>query len=400
MKLAYILHLAKWYPNREDDLEGIFIQRHVECIRTATMSVVLYLKASSTVPRNALYETQIRELPSMVEWTVYYQKYPTGFSILDKCIKAWLYFYLSVKTIHAIIRKYGKPNGILVHVLLRTGLVAFWYRTFYKIPFTIVEHHTLYLVERFSRINKLKNILRKFIVRKAQGVITVSHQLANAMKKHGLINPNYLTIYNAVDTQLFFPVERSSHPEINFLHVSEFNNAHKNITGLLQAFANASAEHPNIRLHLVGYGADMELIRNTIKRLSLEAVVQISTKLLGKELAKAYQEADVFVLFSNKENMPCVLAESLCCGTPFLSTDVGGIAEISSPSNSILVEKGNEKALAYAISTCCNELSRFERKSIADQAKAVFSNEAVSIRWKFILNELFTSKNSFNAPKP
>ena len=39
------------------------------------------------------------------------------------------------------------------------------------------------------------------------------------------------------------------------------------------------------------------------------------------------QSASVFVLFSNYENLPCVILEAFSCGIPVISANVGGIAE-------------------------------------------------------------------------
>jgi glycosyltransferase involved in cell wall biosynthesis len=47
--------------------------------------------------------------------------------------------------------------------------------------------------------------------------------------------------------------------------------------------------------------------------------------------------------------MPNVLCESLACGTPFISTDVGGVAELAAGHPDWLVEPGNADALATAI---------------------------------------------------
>ena len=67
------------------------------------------------------------------------------------------------------------------------------------------------------------------------------------------------------------------------------------------------------------------------------------------ELADWYRAADLTVLSSHSEGIPNVLLESLCCGTPFVATRVGGVAEIADERLHTLVPAGNPAALASGI---------------------------------------------------
>jgi glycosyltransferase involved in cell wall biosynthesis len=75
--------------------------------------------------------------------------------------------------------------------------------------------------------------------------------------------------------------------------------------------------------------------------------------------------------------MPCVIAESLCCGTPVISTNVGGIAEILNDTNGILVDKGNQDQLMEAILKILRNEKLFNRKQIAEDAIQLFSEESI-----------------------
>ena len=67
------------------------------------------------------------------------------------------------------------------------------------------------------------------------------------------------------------------------------------------------------------------------------------------EISEAMKDADAFVLFSNIENLPLVLIESLSTGTPIITTNVGGISEYFPHDFGDLIVKQNETQLLEKI---------------------------------------------------
>ena len=64
-----------------------------------------------------------------------------------------------------------------------------------------------------------------------------------------------------------------------------------------------------------------------------------------------YSAADVVALGSSREGWPNVVLEAMACGTPVISSDVGGVREIISEASvgEIILER-SERALAAALS--------------------------------------------------
>ncbi|MBK9108031.1 MAG: glycosyltransferase [Saprospiraceae bacterium] len=377
MKCPYLLHLPKWYPNKTDTLEGIFVRRHIDCTDYACKSVILYIRAAEIKNKAFLYESEKINTSNSIEYKVYYKKQITGIQALDKVLKFIVYYLLSLRWLITIYKEHGKPSLVMVHVLLRQGFTAWMLKVFFNIPYLIIEHSTFYLQNYFTPIENIKNKLRKFVLIHSNGLMAVSNNLLFAMSKIGLSNPNSLQVYNSVNTQIFYPKKRLKDQNYNVLHVSEFNDAHKNVLGILRAFQNMLSAYPNIHLHLVGYGRDTNVILQHIQKNGLQNNIHYKGQLEGETLANEYRNADVFVLFSNKENMPCVIAESLCCGTPVIATRVGGIPEIINSSNGVLIDVGDEKALTKAITQCFNSEHIFDRDVIAINALQLFSENSV-----------------------
>jgi glycosyltransferase involved in cell wall biosynthesis len=229
------------------------------------------------------------------------------------------------------------------------------------------------------------------VVKKADAIITVSQDLENGMKNLSLNNRHYYRVFNSVNTNVFHLRNKEAQSFFNLLHVSEFKNEHKNIKGLLHAIKILSTEISDIRLHLVGYGNDLENILSYIEQLELNNLVIYHGKLHEQELSHLYNLADVFVLFSNKENMPCVIAESLSSGTPVISTDVGGINEVINESNGILIPVGNEEQLVVAIKKMMSEYPNYDHNKIAKASEILFSEQAVGLEQFSIYKQVLAS---------
>ena len=60
-------------------------------------------------------------------------------------------------------------------------------------------------------------------------------------------------------------------------------------------------------------------------------------------------KSNLFILFSNYENLPCVILEAFACGVPVISTNVGGISEYFPENFGFLINPKDEVALENSI---------------------------------------------------
>jgi glycosyltransferase involved in cell wall biosynthesis len=94
---------------------------------------------------------------------------------------------------------------------------------------------------------------------------------------------------------------------------------------LLRAFCLATAQREDIALVFVGQGRlHGELIRE-VERLRLRERVRILPPMIRSELAGVYHGVDVVACSSGFEAGPRIVFESLACGTPIVSFDVGQV---------------------------------------------------------------------------
>ena len=105
------------------------------------------------------------------------------------------------------------------------------------------------------------------------------------------------------------------------------------------------------------------------------------------ELAALYSSADVLVNPTREDNFPTVNIEALACGTPVVTFNTGGSAEMIDESCGISVEQDDFNSLVSAIREVCenNAINRdncIRRSKLFDQNKKF--KEYIEL-YKFIL---------------
>ncbi|MBK6993268.1 MAG: glycosyltransferase [Chitinophagaceae bacterium] len=166
----------------------------------------------------------------------------------------------------------------------------------------------------------------------------------------------------------------------------------KNAEGILRSFKNFIQQNINAELIMVGDIGPQ--IRDYAQTLSFPAG---AIKFLGEipytQVAAEMQKADCLLLFSNIENSPCVIGEALCCGLPVITTNVGGIPELTSESNSLLIESKDEDALTQAMHEMVGGINNYNRKKIAENAISKFSYSVIGKQINTMYEEIIASKS-------
>lgn len=201
----------------------------------------------------------------------------------------------------------------------------------------------------------------------------------------------FLPVVNAVDTGLFFYDGTDRDDKVfRFIHVSSMNSL-KNAEGLLRAFKAFLKDGGKAELNMVGDTTPE--IRDYAASLEFPAgAVRFHGEISNADVARLVRKADCFVLFSNIENSPCVIGESLCCGLPVIATTVGGISELVTEENGILVAAGDETALAAAMRRVSEYSSMFNRKKIAENAFSRFSYPVIGKKIDEIYQSILPDK--------
>lgn len=281
--------------------------------------------------------------------------------------------------------KIAKKRGTITHNFLNVfyplGIHYPWFKFFSRSKWYALEHWTGY---HFNGAPSKRHLgIAQYISHRCQKVLPVSEDLGVAMRSVGIKNISDV-VYNVVDTDLFKPSLKKDKSLFTFLHISSLKGEHKNFSMLLKAFAVFENKEKSC-LWVINSGDEKPYL-SMIKDLGISENVKFFGKQEILQVANQMQVADAFVLSSNFENMPCVIAEALCVGLPVVSTDVGGISEIISDTNGVLVEKGNTLEFAKALDHIVENYENYEASKIAKEATAKFSKQAVLVQMEKALD--------------
>ncbi|UYZ62728.1 glycosyltransferase [Hymenobacter weizhouensis] len=386
MNRPRVLMLPKWYPNRYDDQDGDFVARHVAAIAPNAEVAVLFATVARG-PQRPLLTCEAELTGPVPTLRYYYRARLTGLPLLDKLLKLLLYTISMHQGYRRLHRHWGGPPQLVhVHVLLRTGLWAGWLRLTRGLPYVVTEHWTRYLPANAHRIGRLRRRLTQLVVRHAATLHTVSDNLQQALADLGIRNSRTVLLPNVVDTDLFrpaAPAERDAPgcPAGYLLHVAAFNEQAKNLSGLLRVVARLRLSRPTVRLRVAGYGPAEAQLRELAASLGLleDGTVAFLGKLPPAQVAEEMRRAACLVLFSNYENLPCVLIEAQASGLPAVATRVGGVPELLPEDGScgLLVPPRDEAALAVSLTTLLDNPGLVSAEVLRQRAVQQFSTAAV-----------------------
>lgn len=329
-KKLHILFLCGWYPSRVLPTNGDFIQRHAEAVSLLHKVSVLHIVSDKSCREDI-------EIVSKINNGIH-----THIGYIKPSKNPIRKFFLFLKAYQQLLLKIGVFDLIHLNTLYPFGLFALHQKKKNKIPFIISEHWTGYHKPQVTQLTLIRKLISKRITQKAAFICPVSNDLKKSMKLFGL-KGTYKRVPNVIDTDLFLPKEKTN-PVFTILHVSNMVNDHKNIEGILRVVARLQHKINPFVFKLIGENAAQ--YQSFAKQLKIKSNLLIfKNHILHKEVAQELNTSNLFILFSNYENLPCVILEAFSTGTPVISTSVGGIDEYFPANFGSLIEKENEDAL-------------------------------------------------------
>ncbi|WP_288459713.1 glycosyltransferase [uncultured Chryseobacterium sp.] len=322
-----VLFISSWFPNKLEPTNGNFVQRHAEAVSLLHDVEVLHAIGDSGQKESYIFDQNyINGVKTIV---VYYKKSKNPALNFLRRFRAYKLGFSQIK----------KPDLIHANILDKSMLFVVYLKKKYQIPFVITEHWSLFLEINRNRLSFSTLSVARFIAKRASFIFPVSGNLMNNLKELK-IGAKFKVVGNVVDTNRFTPAKH--HSDIfRFLHISNLI-ALKNPDIIIKTAIRLRSEFQNFKLEIGGDG-DIERLNKIIQENKAEDFITTFGELSHEEVAVKMRKSDCFVLFSEYENLPCVLLESISAGVQVISTRVGGVSEIVKNNCGIIIGKTEEE---------------------------------------------------------
>ena len=358
-----ILHLLSWFPTPDDPTLGNFCVRMIDALPEECHSVILSVCDGKDMTKSF----EVKEIQGAHHTHVQIYIRPPKVNAIRK-LKMLRMYQVGLKYIK---KHFFEPDLVHLHVAYPLGQVALLWKKLFGYKYVMTEHWTIYQPQNKDvMVGKLKKKIIK-IANNAELIMPVSLDLQRCMEGHGVHN-RFKVIYNLVNTDIFRLGEAKTGNKKHILHISTLRDDAKNFSGILRVVEKLKQQRDDFELHVI-HDYEAPEFKAFVKDHNLTDCVIFHGKKTSAEVAEAYQKADFFVLFSNFENLPCVIVEAFASGVPVLSTSVGGIAEIVSPERGILIPQGDEEALLQGMNQMLDHCREYDREAIRDYAIKTFA---------------------------
>ena len=308
--------------------------------------------------------------------------YATYFILPFNFLKNYRSFALFNSIDNIIIKNNLNFKYIHSHFLWPCGDIGVKLKNKYKKQ-TIVTAHG-FDVYNLPFVNNFWFNKCKFILDNSDKVITVSKKNQNILKK--ISSKKTELINNGFSEEIFYYKDKNisrkklkidSNKKI-LVTVGNLKEI-KNQETLIKAISHLKSQ--DVICYIIGSGSLEKKLKHLIFDLKLKNKVFLLGAKTQKEISLFLSAADLFILPSLNEGNPTVVFESLGCGLPVLSNDVGGVKEIISDSNFGLINSKyfkNEVKFASFIEKGLNK--KWDYKLI--------SNYAFEYSWKNISKKI------------
>jgi glycosyltransferase involved in cell wall biosynthesis len=166
-----------------------------------------------------------------------------------------------------------------------------------------------------------------------------------------------------------------------------------------------STDSPRVKFLMVGDGPMRAEIEKKIDEYSLRERITIAG--WRRDMARVYQEIDLLVLTSRNEGTPVAILEAMASGRPFVSTKVGGVADLTCGlpalnegfdvyANGILAHQRNANLLAQAASLLVDDSSRRATMGAAGRSfvRASFNKVRLAQDLESVYREFLESRDT------
>ncbi len=302
------------------------------------------------------------------------------------------------KSLTSIIEK-ENPDLIYTHFGW-SGIKIYNIVKRFEIPLLITYHGN----DASEKLNNKSYVERIKKIMNSPSVygITVSQEMKQNLKNHGICMDRTTTLHLGIDTSFFQPIEKNNWKKQKiFLQVSNFveKKGHIFTIEALNLFFQDITNKKKYKVILAGDGPLREGIISKIKEYKLENYISCPGLVSPDEVNELMGNADYFLHHSvisstgDKEGIPTVIMEAMGKGLPVVTTYHSGIPElVRDHIDGFLVEEKDIKTYSRKL----YEVTTLDNSSTVEYIKENFdiykNSEKLVKFFKKIISEKNTNK--------
>jgi glycosyltransferase involved in cell wall biosynthesis len=353
----------------------VFVREHAKAAREAGHRVVVLRLAGSRPDLAGTLWTMEEELdPSLSEGIEAHHVFHRRSRVPGASYG--LYLWSAIGAYRRLRANGFRPDVIHAHVY-GAGVPAAVIGARSGVPVVLTEHFSGVAQRSLSRVEGRK---ARYAYNHAARVLPVSRFLEEAVRSYG-VDASFEIVPNVVDASLFFPPDvecREAKAASRLLFVGSLEpQQYKGFPTLLRALEHLSGRRRDWQLDVIGDGPERSPYEAAAAALGLRDSVMFHGPQPKTVVAKMMRAADLLVQPSRMETFGTVIVEGLASGLPVVATMAGAIPELVDVYDGKLVPPDDPVALATALDETLEELDAFDRRAIADAARARYSAAAV-----------------------
>jgi len=291
--------------------------------------------------------------------------------------------YYCFKGLRKYISLHGRPDLIYAHNIHFAGYLSYFLNKKFKIPYIILEHNSQFLRGGYLPFSKKK---REKIINRSRAFCTVSKFLMDYFSNYYEIKTSKFILNNVIDFNFQINTEIKKESRLfEFIHIGSLDS-NKNQALLIDAFSKFDFQS-NLRLTIVGNGADFEFLLNYVTYLGLNSRVRFIKQLERDNVKDILLKSNCLVLCSKIETFGVVLIEAGACGCVLLSTDSGGPRDIINEQNGLIVPQ-NADDLYLGMKYIIDNYSKYNINLISQNVLNNFGKTNFLYHFRNILKDI------------
>jgi len=382
-----ILFVTGWWPSSEDPHDGIFVREHAMALARHRKVVVLKLSLHKAGRFGVAYrESHDGDLiVCVVDITTPVRR----FGLHDALVR---------RSYQRVLEDLSERfNFSLAHIHVRTPMTACFLDVADKrnMPVVVTEHNTQYhtrLKDASGVASSGREAVRRwFSSRVIRRVLPVSRDLGRTLTSEYGVEEDRITIVPNVASPVFKAISLAPPPPFRIALAARWS-VNKDPLLFIQALKRIPQEElKGVEVDWIGDGAYMGQVQEEARDLGGMVTFRFHGYQAKPTVASILQRAHLLVHPTKAENLPCIIIESLVCGTPVLSNAVNGVPELIDAANGVLCPPGDPDAFANALRNCLRGRPDFDREGIARAALSRYSGESVALQLLQVYEEVLST---------